>query len=125
MRRDTAGILVMSSGPRESGIGCRRRRVAIALAAIALFGSVGQTGCLAAEAPGRGAAPKLPPTLASVFVLSDSAMARESATSLRPPAVISRGIEGHPTVTLWDELHAPPQISNGAGGNVTLSVTVK
>jgi hypothetical protein len=58
--------------------------------------------------------------LASVTILSESAMARESAAGVQAGPVISEQ-NGHAKVLLWDELRAPPELPSGTNGTVTLT----
>ncbi len=68
------------------------------------------TGCGAAEYLPAASAKNLPAVLASVTVLSDAAMANETAAGLRSSAGIE-GATGHARVLLWDELKAPPLLA--------------
>ncbi len=76
------------------------------------------TSCGAAEYLPAASAKNLPAVLASVTVLSNAAMANETAAGLRSPAMI--GASGHARVLLWDELRAPPL--HAPANNATLTV---
>ena len=91
----------------------------VAAGALAFYSNA----CLAAGSDGVGAPRAIPATLADVVVLSNSAMARETGTSLRP-ATINHDSGDRPTILLWDELKASPQLSSGVGGSANVTVTV-
>ncbi len=91
-----------------------------AVLGLALGSAVVSTGCSAAEYLPTASAKNLTAMLASVTVLSNAAMANETAAGLRSSAVI-QGATGHTRVTLWDELKAPPLLA--PANNVTLTVT--
>lgn len=76
--------------------------------------------CGAAEYLPTASAKNLPAVLASVTVLSDAAMANETAAGLRSSPVIE-GAVGHARVLLWDELKAPPLLA--PANNATLTVS--
>lgn len=78
-------------------------------------------GCGAAELPGPAHAPQLSALLTSFAVLSDAAMANQTGTGLRPPAIIG-GATGHARVLLWDEMRPPPQLPPPASGTVTTTI---
>src|SRR5487761_1143177 len=77
-------------------------------------------GCGAAEYLPTASAKNLPAVLASVTVLSDAAMANETAAGLRSSPGIE-GATGHARVLLWDELKAPPLLA--PLNNATLTVS--
>jgi hypothetical protein len=100
----------------------RREGTRILLGAFAVvLGLSGAPGvCFAAEPLGPARLGGLPEVLASVTILSDTAMARESAAGVQAAPVISdQG--GHARVMLWDELKAPPELPPGTNGTVTLT----
>jgi hypothetical protein len=86
---------------------------------VVLWLAVLSTECGAAEYLPSASVKSLPAVLASVTVLSDAAMANETAAGLRSPAVIDA--TGHARVLLWDELKVPPQLA--PANNATLTVT--
>jgi hypothetical protein len=97
----------------------RGPRALFALAVIVGLGGLPGV-CPAAEKLGPARPGGLPEVLASVTILSETAMARESAGALQPAPVISdQG--GHARVMLWDELRAPPESPPGANGTVTVT----
>lgn len=104
------------------GVRLRTRPIARVLGALvaALVLAVLSTGCGAAEYLPAASAKNLPAVLASVTVLSDAAMANETAAGLRSSAVIE-GAVGHARVLLWDELKAPPLLA--PANNATLTVS--
>jgi hypothetical protein len=63
--------------------------------------------------------------LASSNVLSEAAMARQSGTGLRPPAIITREPSAAPRVLLWDELRIGPLMAPVTGGMGTTGDTRK
>jgi hypothetical protein len=97
----------------------RRPGALLALAVVAGLGNLPGV-CRAAEQLGPARPGGLPEVLASVTILSEAAMARESAAGVQPAPVISdQG--GHARVMLWDELRTPPELPPGSNGTVTLS----
>lgn len=102
-------------------IGRRRRPKALLWALALVFGIAGSPDlCWAGEPLGPARPGGLPEVLASVTVLSEAAMARESAQGVQSsPVVGDQG--GHSRVLLWDELRGPPQILPENSGTVTLS----
>ncbi len=88
---------------------------------VIVFGLAALPGAGQAAEPIGAAQPGDPlKTLASVTLLSDIAMARESATGAQHAPVTSD--QGEPAkVQLWDELRALPELPSAANGNVTLS----
>ena len=94
----------------------------VLLGAVALLlGLSGVPGvCRAGEQLGPARPGALPEVLASVTILSDTAMAHENATGAQPaPVITNQG--GHARVMLWDELKAQPELPLGSNGTVTLS----
>jgi hypothetical protein len=93
------------------------------LAVLALAFGIGASAgsCWAAEPLGPARPGGVPEILASVTILSETAMAHESAAGVQPVPVISDQ-NGHARVLLWDELRAPPDLPPGStNGTVTLS----
>ena len=88
--------------------------------AVVLGLAVLATDCGAAEYLPTASAKNLPAVLASVTVLSDAAMANETAAGLRSSPGIE-GATGHARVLLWDELKAPPLLA--PPNNATLTVS--
>ncbi len=95
-------------------------RALLAALALCLGIAVSPGFCRAAEplAPARPGG--LPEVLASVTILSEAAMARESAAGLQAAPVVGNQ-SGQARVLLWDELKAPPELPPGTNGTVTLS----
>lgn len=75
--------------------------------------------CRAAGPSGPTRVPEIPAMLASSNVLSEAAMARQTGTGLRPPAIITNEPTGSPRVLLWDELRISPLMAPVTGGVVT------
>ncbi len=92
------------------------------LAALALVFGVGAPAglCWAAEPPGPARSGGVPELLASVTILSETAMARESAAGVQPAPVMNEQ-NGHAKVLLWDELRAPPDLPPGTNTAVTIT----
>jgi hypothetical protein len=82
---------------------------------------VGLPGLCRAAEPLTAARPAdLPAVLASVTVLSETAMSKENAAGVQPVQIIG-GETGHARVTLWDELKTSPQLPAAANGTVSPS----
>ncbi len=105
----------------RAGVRLRARPVAwvFGMLVAALGLAILSTGCGATEYLPAASAKNLPAVLASVTVLSDAAMANETAAGLRSP--VMQGAVGHARVLLWDELKAPPLLA--PANNATLTVT--
>jgi hypothetical protein len=87
---------------------------------LALEVCVLSAGCLAAGPPGPAPVPELRALLAtSTNVLSETAMAGQKGSGLRPPAVITNEASGPPRVLLWDEMRLGPLLSPPPDGVVT------
>jgi hypothetical protein len=110
---------------RRERIGERfRRRLGTALLgafAAAWLSASFPGNCRAAEPLGPARPSGLPEVLASVSVLSEAAMAKESAAGVEPAPIIGEQT-GHARVLLWDEMKAPPELPLGTNGTVTLSI---
>ena len=104
------------------GVRLRPRSIAgvLGVLAVVLGLAVLATDCGAAEYLPTASAKNLPAVLASVTVLSDAAMANETAAGLRSSPGIE-GATGHARVLLWDELKAPPLLA--PPNNATLTVS--
>ena len=99
----------------------RRLRRTLAMAGVVIAGlACISGGSWAAGISGPLPAADVPTTLADVVVLSDAAMARQTGTNLGPPAIV-HDLVGRPTVLLWDELRATPQLPTGPGSTVTIT----
>lgn len=72
-----------------------------------------------AGASGPPRAAELPALLASSNVLSEAAMARQTGSGLRPPAIIGNEPSAAPRVLLWDELRIGPLLAPPSNGVVT------
>src|SRR5438045_2325846 len=66
------------------------------------------TGASAAGPSNRSHMPQLHVFLASSNALSEEAMARQTGTGLRPPAIITNEQGAGPRIQLWDELKNGP-----------------
>lgn len=99
----------------------RSMRAAIALGTLAMaFGIAGFPGaCPAAEAPGPQHPGGLLEVLASATVLSEAAMANQTAAGVQPSPLLGDQ-SGLARVLLWDELK-PPELPPGANGSVTVN----
>jgi hypothetical protein len=85
------------------------------------FGVCGLSGfCLAAEPMAPPIPGGVPEILASVTVLSESAMAKEAAAGVQSAPILGDQT-GHARVMLWDELKAPPELPPGTSNAVTLT----
>ncbi|HUC10498.1 MAG TPA: hypothetical protein VL985_08735 [Stellaceae bacterium] len=85
------------------------------------LGIIGLPGLCPAAEPLLPAQPGgVPEFLASVTVLSEAAMARESAGGVQPAPIVGDQT-GHARVMLWDELKASPELPPGTNGSVTLT----
>jgi hypothetical protein len=82
--------------------------------------SVLSSACGAAEPVGPARPAGLPELLASVTILSDSAMANEKGAGLWSPAILNDNATSHAKVLLWDELRTPTQ-QLGPAPDVTLN----
>jgi hypothetical protein len=107
--------------PDENRKRLRCSRVAIVLRALMMaFGIVGLPSlCPAAGQPGPQHSGGLPEILASVTVLSEAAMANETAAGVQAAPIV-RDQSGLARILLWDELRMP-QLPSGANGAVTLN----
>jgi hypothetical protein len=75
--------------------------------------------CSAAGQPGPQRPGGLPEVLASVTVLSEAAMANETAAGVQVAPIV-RDQSGLARILLWDELRVP-QLPSGTNGAVTLN----
>jgi hypothetical protein len=95
---------------------------------LALLGAITVTISLGALPLSGRAAELLPPAsraggpavLASVTVLSEAAMARESAAGVQPAQILGNQA-AQPRVMLWDEMRTPPELPLGTNGTVSLT----
>jgi hypothetical protein len=99
---------------RRRIMGCAFGAVTLALGVCVL-----SAGCSAAGPSGPTRVSELPALLASSNALSEAAMARQTGTGLRPPAIITNEPSGSPKVLLWDELRIGPLIAPATNGIVT------
>lgn len=105
--------------PRSQGgrSGARWGALAFALG-MGLLSAV-SSACSAAERSRTAQPAGVPPILASITVLSDTAMAGETGTGLHPAAIIG-DTAGHPRVLLWDELKISPQLAPISNATATI-----
>jgi hypothetical protein len=77
--------------------------------------------CRAAELSGSMHEPELSKLLAacSENVLSESAMAGQTGTGLRPPSIVANEANSGPKVMLWDEVKTSPILNPAQDGVVT------
>jgi hypothetical protein len=73
----------------------------------------------AAGPSNRNHPPQLRTFLASSNALSEAAMAKQTGTGLRPPAIITNDQGAGPRVQLWDELKNGPLMAPAASGVTT------
>lgn len=98
-----------------------RGRALLAALVFALAGAILPAAGRAADPIGPARPGELPQLLASVTILSEAAMARETGAGIQPTPLINNP-SGHSRVLLWDEMRAPPDLPPGAtSGTVTLS----
>jgi hypothetical protein len=95
-------------------IGC-----AVGALTVALGLSFISADCRAAGPSNRTRVIELPALLASSNVLPEAAMARQTGTGLRPPAIIANEPTSSPRVLLWDELRLGPLMAPANSGLVT------
>jgi hypothetical protein len=81
--------------------------------------------CRAGDLATPNRASELPALLASSNVLSEAAMARQTGSGLRPPAIINNEPNAAPRVLLWDEFKIGPLIAPANSGTVTTGGTGK
>ncbi len=92
------------------------------IAAMAV-GSAGLSGsCRAAELLPPAREGGVTGVLASVTVLSEAAMAKESAAGVAPAQIIGDQT-GRGRVMLWDEMCAAPDVPPGTNGTVTVTTS--
>jgi hypothetical protein len=77
------------------------------------------TGASAAGPSNRSHMPQLGAFLASSNALSEEAMARQTGTGLRPPAIITNEQGAGPRIQLWDELKNGPLMAPATSGMTT------
>jgi hypothetical protein len=107
--------------PDENRKRLRCSRIAIVLRALTMaFGIAGlHSPCSAAGQSGAQHPSGLPEVLASVTVLSEAAMANETAAGVQAAPIV-RDQSGLARILLWDELRVP-QLPSGTNGAVTLN----
>lgn len=96
----------------------RRRSINSALGRLTLVlgACLLSTGAGAAGPSNRTHMPQLRAFLASSNALSEEAMARQTGTGLKSPAIISSDQSAGPRVQLWDELRIGPLMAPAASG---------
>jgi hypothetical protein len=92
----------------------------LAVLVVCLGIGVSSGACRAAEPLGPARPNGLPEVLASVTILSEAAMAQESAAGVQAAPMVGNQ-SGQAKVLLWDELKSPPQLPTEPSGTVTLS----
>jgi hypothetical protein len=76
--------------------------------------------CRSAELSGSMHEPELSKLLAaSENILSESDMAGQKGTGLRPPSIVANEANGGPKVMLWDEVKTSPILNPAPDGVVT------
>jgi hypothetical protein len=107
--------------PDENRKRLRCSRIAIVLRALTMaLGIAGlHSPCSAAGQSGAQHPGGLPEVLASVTVLSEAAMANETAAGVQAAPIV-RDQSGLARILLWDELRVP-QLPSGTNGAVTLN----
>lgn len=113
------GLLMREGSARDVPV--RRRPLSYALASftVALGLSVVSGHALAAGSAGPTRSLEVGASLASSDVLSDTAMAQQTGTGLRPPAIVPNEQSGAPRVLLWDELRIAPMMAPVTSGMTT------
>jgi hypothetical protein len=110
MTVDQEGHVKISRKFINSGLG----RFTLVLGACLL-----STVASAAGPSNRNHLPQLRTFLASSNALSEAAMARQTGTGLRPPAIITNDQGAGPRIQLWDELKNGPLMAPATSGVTT------
>ena len=110
MTVDQEGHVKISRKFINSGLG----RFTLVLGACLL-----STGATAAGPSNSSHMPQLRVFLASSNALSEAAMARQTGTGLRPPAIITNDQGAGPRIQLWDELKNGPLMAPATSGMTT------
>ena len=115
------GWLMKDNG--EAGLRVRPRRMSNIVAALAMTVAVWvfSAQCDAAEPSGSTPAHGLSTLLAAASenILSESAMADQKGSGLRPPSINANEEIGAPKVMLWDEMKTSPIMNPAPDGVVT------
>src|SRR5271169_1661422 len=115
------GWLMKDNG--EAGLRVRPRRMSNIVAALAMTVAVWvfSAQCDAAEPSGSTPAHGLITLLAAASenILSESAMADQKGSGLRPPSINANEENGAPKVMLWDEMKTSPILNPAPDGVVT------
>jgi hypothetical protein len=107
---------------RVANVRVKPRRMGVILAALALVAGVWvlSAQCHAGEPSGPTPVHELRTLLAAASdnILSESDMAGQTGTGLRPPSIISNETSSA-RVTLWDEIKTSPMLNPAPDGVVT------